>query len=407
MSMNLETASSPKMSGNAVASIEPALEKRKRIEVLDALRGIAALIVVWHHIFVLFPEPMAQLEQFSGSAYTLANTLSNQNHNAVLCFFVLSGFSIRLSLRGSALETKKGFGHYAWRRAIRILPLYWFALAWTFAFGIMTSTTGLPSFSFQTLAGNLTFLQTSAHASGRWFVPYGQNGPLWSLSYEVFYYLLLPALLVVSRWAQRRQPSADVMLIVSFVLSLIALALNWLSPNPFTNFLSLWHVWMLGYYLADTWTNQSTPWLVPVSGVILIALFAALGLLGQRSDTLESLRNGAIIASLGAATIFVQSRFSFNLLSLAGVVLSKVFKRIGHGSYALYLLHYPLLLSFAKLDVEPIKPGGTLLIWGMIGVILVFAVLVCPMIESSFIRLKNVRLPRRATTSPAKATPNE
>lgn len=68
-----------------------------RIHTVDALRGLAASIVVFHHVFIIFPSPFQVLHHDHEWLYTVANFISNLNVEAVILFFIISGFSIRLS----------------------------------------------------------------------------------------------------------------------------------------------------------------------------------------------------------------------------------------------------------------------------------------------------------------------
>lgn len=110
---------------------------------------------------------------------------------AVLMFFVLSGYVIGLTtVRAPTLGEMR---RYLLRRALRLMPVNTAAvlLAWAL----------LPSLGAGTVVGNLLFLQNSAPYPGGFAVPVLPNNPnLWSLNYEVFYYL---GFLALWRWAPR------------------------------------------------------------------------------------------------------------------------------------------------------------------------------------------------------------
>lgn len=57
------------------------LAQKPRYELLDGLRGVAALVVIWYHIF----------EAFAASPY---DQMLNHGYLAVDFFFVLSGFVV-------------------------------------------------------------------------------------------------------------------------------------------------------------------------------------------------------------------------------------------------------------------------------------------------------------------------
>ena len=61
----------------------------RRIPELDALRGFVALVVVAHHLFVIFQD--ACLAYLPALAYRLLDFIQAQYKLAVLTFFVLSG----------------------------------------------------------------------------------------------------------------------------------------------------------------------------------------------------------------------------------------------------------------------------------------------------------------------------
>src|ERR1700733_13120467 len=100
--------------------------RRQRLVGLDGLRGLAALYVVVNHVFLrAFPGYPADHAPFWASWFIYGRF-------AVVVFIVLSGFSLALSpaRHGWRLD---GVGRFAERRARRILPAYWAALAFSLA----------------------------------------------------------------------------------------------------------------------------------------------------------------------------------------------------------------------------------------------------------------------------------
>ncbi len=344
------------------------------------------MAVVWHHLFVLFPGDFARLRELSPLAYSIGGWVSDQNKNAVLLFFVLSGFAIRLSLRRGLPTDGQSARHYAARRAYRILPLYWFALLWTALIGWLTFGLADQSFSPQALAGNLAFLQTSTHAAGGWFPPYGLNGPLWSLSYEVFYYAILPLAAVALTRVVGRRMIMPAFVIVSLAISLLAILVNRFAPSPFSNFLAFWHIWVLGFVLADSWRSGGHfPYALVSCGLIVLVEFVA-STSGYGSDTLLEVRAGSVIAALAYLVLLAGTRLPKRLLARASKIFSSLFYRVGRGSYALYLLHYPLLLGLSSILGQYAATGVAAV--GIAGTItLAFAAMVCPEIEVRLSRL--------------------
>jgi peptidoglycan/LPS O-acetylase OafA/YrhL len=88
-----------------------------RFPLFDSLRGLAVLAVVVWHVFVLTG---AQDRRWLGDAVATAGSLGP------LLFFVLSGFLLYRPWIASDAPPRTG--RYFRRRALRILPAFWFAL---------------------------------------------------------------------------------------------------------------------------------------------------------------------------------------------------------------------------------------------------------------------------------------
>jgi len=153
--------------------------ERVRFDALDSVRGLAALAVVGFHAYkdIVHGGPGG-----SGLGSTVAYSLDW----GVAVFFVLSGFLIYLPFaeaiagHGPMPDTRR----FLWRRALRILPAYWLALAvfGTLAQpGLLWSPTGVIRYF---LLLQLFDLATIYHVLAT----------AWTLSIEMSFYLSLPLL---------------------------------------------------------------------------------------------------------------------------------------------------------------------------------------------------------------------
>ena len=157
---------------------------------LDALRGVAILAVFTQHLgdrFMPFVEGEVARALPPGPATWLLSVLHHA-HWGVDLFFVLSGFSLaqgylRAFERGEAPIPARAF---LLRRAARILPAYYLALAVTLAFH--RSVLRLPD-APAALAAHLLVLQGYVAPGGIFVI-----GATWSLTTEIGFYLLLPVL---------------------------------------------------------------------------------------------------------------------------------------------------------------------------------------------------------------------
>lgn len=149
---------------------------------ITGMRALAALAVVFIH------AGGAGLREFGESA----NNLTDLGRAGVYVFFVISGFSVAQSLISS-----RGYFDYLNKRIWRIAPLYYFwlivtillsvtAMYWQDRFGVKVD-----AYNIIMHFGFLSFLDYKITNS--------IMGVEWSISIEVFWYLLVPVLLLLSK----------------------------------------------------------------------------------------------------------------------------------------------------------------------------------------------------------------
>jgi peptidoglycan/LPS O-acetylase OafA/YrhL len=152
----------------------------------DFVRAAACLTVLFHHL----AQRMSWNDNL-GPALEWFRVFVEMGTFGVAMFFVLSGFLLARPFwqaldKGDPMPSLRV---YAMRRAARILPGFWLALTVTFLLSITL-------FSVQ-LDGQLVLRYLSGVflvADWHWITlfPVEINGPLWSISFEVTSYVLLP-----------------------------------------------------------------------------------------------------------------------------------------------------------------------------------------------------------------------
>ena len=353
----------------------------KRIKILDSCRGIAALIVVFHHVYTrctyLYPQESTM------KIHGLLNFISELNGEAVLFFFILSGFSIRLSLKNGLPIRKPALNEYLYRRFKRILPLYLLALCFTFVCGLLIHQTGKPDYSIRSLLGNVLFLQTPVSYRGFWFAPYGENGPLWSLSFEMFYYLFFPLFIFafVRMFKSERFTGMQEKMVlgVAFVLSIACILANSYFFFPYIAFARFFFLWYCGYFLADIYIKGAVR---PDANFMTILFFcAAVGglVVLRRSDSLVELFKGMVILTVFYFLCILRKTAAAGIMVPVEKGVNAIFFHLGKGSYALYLLHYPVILvlkSFAHVNLP------------VIVVTMAVLAFICIQLEEFFVRQK-------------------
>jgi len=172
---------------------------------LDALRGVAILSVFVQHLGDRF-EPLVRQDLEKSAPPTIAAWILTIIHHAwwgVDLFFVLSGFSLALSwLRGGGQRTSMFF----LRRAARILPGYYVALAVTIAIHhfIVFERGFVPS-----VLVHLLVLQGYFSPGGIVII-----GAAWSLTTEACFYIAFPWLARLVLPKERRALFAAIAIVV-------------------------------------------------------------------------------------------------------------------------------------------------------------------------------------------------
>lgn len=192
-----------------------------RIPVLDGLRGIAILLVLFFHTTLVGPGSPV------GSA--LFYTFRNWGWAGVDLFFVLSGFLITgVLLDSKAARPSSGKSHYFRnfyaRRTLRIFPVYYSYLLLLLLLA--------PPVVFERVGGDWIwfglFLQNFAMAGAGDFVHTHFLDHFWSLAVEEQWYLFWP--LVVLATTRRRLVTVCVGLVVFSLLLRIVLLTQGVAP---------------------------------------------------------------------------------------------------------------------------------------------------------------------------------
>ena len=279
---------------------------------------------------------------------------------AVFVFFVLSGFVLALSARrfdGDTAGRREFLRAYYPSRLLRLYLPIWasFVLAW-----LLLQTVAHP----ERLTAQLPFVPehhefgaVARHATVL-FGAGSMNLPLWSLQWELWFSLLLPAYLLVARSRPvSRYPSAPgrgrliwPAAVVAGCFVLVAAGLR--TGAPWLQFLP---IFMLGVVLAyrrdevrDFFETQRRrrAWCLPVLLVAALLLatarYTALGLFGPASPLVLL----ASVASVAGAALIVVVVLAWP--SLDALLQRRWCRYLGERSFSLYLVHMPILTALTS-----------------------------------------------------------
>jgi peptidoglycan/LPS O-acetylase OafA/YrhL len=312
-------------------------------QLIDALRGFAALLVAYFHcrqVTWIGMEAFHRAHPSLAHLGTIAAWLTLPiawGSAGVPIFFVISGYCIHRS--GAARlaanpDFRLGAKQFWLRRFVRIYPVLFAALLLTFAADSM-SLTLLPVSHKILDIGPRAFLVNLFSLQGVEGKTYGSNGALWTLSLEVQFYLLYPLVFAL----RRRVGLAAVVTGIGAVNVISALTLQ---RHDLTFFTSYWFSWILGAWVAEARVRGSAgfPFAYVAAAVLAVAGCVAFHF-GQY---------GAFQLWAGAFACYLVKALSkpFPHFAVGGFVKS-VFSKIGDFSYSLYLIHLPLFVLLGSL----------------------------------------------------------
>jgi peptidoglycan/LPS O-acetylase OafA/YrhL len=174
-------------------------EPSGRISGADGVRALAALMVIFHHLF-------QKLAAGSQSAWLQdAHGMIIKGASGVSIFFVLSGMLLSFPFWRAYFQKRPhpSIRHYVARRAARIMPGFYVALAVSFWVTAATARSHGAQITqpLRRLIAGATFTSEFHWVT---FFPDDSNGPLWSIGFEVFCYVLLP-LFMLGLFALKRR----------------------------------------------------------------------------------------------------------------------------------------------------------------------------------------------------------
>jgi exopolysaccharide production protein ExoZ len=287
---------------------------------IQYLRGIAALMVVWHHSLIQVPgiTSFIRLPEFGPSGVDI--------------FFVISGFIMVVTTSDRPITAARFFS----LRLVRVVPLYW--LATLLMIGCAIADPG----AFRSLRFTL-----SAVTKSLFFVPYQSLSspgnilpvlvPGWTLNFEMFFYGLFALSLGIAHRIK-----------TLFTLLVALVVVGWIhgrfTSAPFTVYTSpMLLEFAAGLLIARSWMKGELRLSFALSACAILIGFYVLGTVNPRL----TMAVGAGLLVLGCLNERICAFKSSTLLEL------------GNASYSIYLTHLFALGALRVLWVRTV-PTATL-----------------------------------------------
>ena len=346
--------SKTKMQKNTISSADFA-DTKPHYELLDGLRGVAAILVLFYHIF----EGFSFAEVTNGDGDGIIRVL-NHGHIAVDFFFILSGFVISYAYddRWKKMSTWQFFK----RRLIRLHPML--------VMGAIIGTMAFAFVGFEKWDGNtapmgwvmtamlLTMFMIPAIPG----VPYevrgnGEmfplNGPAWSLFFEYIGNILY-ALII-------RRLSTKALALLTLILGCIhawffvgnvsgydMVGVGWTIDeiNFWGGLVRMLFPFTMGMLLARTFKPRKIKGAFWICSIMLIALFSVPYIPSAGNISLNSLYEVVCIATIFPFIVWVGA------CGISSGKTAKINRQLGNISYPLYIIHYPIMYIFYAWLIE-------------------------------------------------------
>lgn len=284
--------------------MQPDNVSKKRLLGVQALRAIAALLVVIQHSY-LYAGLVLNLDSIPFRQFGFGTI-------GVYLFFIISGYIIYKKIDAHFLE-------FSFKRIARIYPTYFLSIAASFLLFWLFSRSAMPF-----LTNDLSqLLIPTGQLNGSFQIPY------WSLIYEVFFYAIFSfSLLGLFRNSRR-----SILIICAAWTGLIFYSLFIVkSEIPVANptisqiFFAKQNLYFIAGILLSM-SDEHKPHYLFIYGLILATVAATPFGVGIRYDL--------NIMLLGITAIIVFEKYSRYIPSLL--------IKIGDWSYGIYLLHLPVV----------------------------------------------------------------
>lgn len=317
-----------------------------RLQPLDALRGIAALLVIIFHF---------------NMRYSILVNFTNIGSTAVDLFFIISGFAIVYSIQDGKTSLQ-----FLISRVSRLYPAYWAAATVTFIcmilhYSIQSNFDASVRWIIKEYLINITMFQTA-------FKVYDLDGSYWTLYVEWNFYLLIACFIYLNK-IDKLYLTGGLLLFFSFLYCLFS-KLSYFTPcdslKIFMTLLCHWGFFYSGIIFFSIWSRGLNNYDLLLLLFTFATCIISFGVGGRSYDYVNY--RCYCFTTFCYFTIFIL--VSFNKLNF---ISNRITMYLGKISYPLYLVHQFigsefLIPALVKTNLIPILVAQLIALLTCIGV---------------------------------------
>jgi exopolysaccharide production protein ExoZ len=372
-----------------------------RLLAFEGMRGVAVLLVFLVHYHALFGSLIVS----SPWMYRISTFAADNGHSGVDLFFLLSGFLIYRAV----IRRRSSVATFIWRRIKRIYPTFLFVFALYLALSWLNpDVSKLPAgwtAAVIYIVQNLLLLPGLFPITPMIFVA-------WSLSYEFFFYLTLPLLVILlglGEWSRQARVAFFVGLTVC--LAVLGYSGHMLHPRAL--------MFTAGILLAEALDSSAVTSRLTSRGemtaVIALALgFTAIGAMNLSGGGLALSESSALPLHMTRLVILWVTMFATVLYGIGfpGMVRSltiwEPLRALGNMSYSYYLIHGFVLhvLQRAMPFIVPARFQTPWLFWAALPVAVAATILGSAVLFGLVEKRFSVRSSQRVEAAAVAVQPN-
>lgn len=329
--------------------------------VFDILRGISALLVCANHLRSALFTGFSNLTH-SNIFDRLFYFATSLGHQSVIVFFVISGFLIG----GAIIKNKDNFktGSYSINRLTRLYTVLIPALLLTAVIDLFLSAThpeALGQYYMQWSSGPtienysnslLTFFGNFFFLQNIFVSTFGTNSPLWSLSYEFWYYVTFPLLLIPLLALIKKIKTSTSQPENMALLGLAVVFLFFMPLDTKVGFL----IWIVGAIIVLFQNREFPSWIKFLSFIVFFGSLASLKVPPVQNID-PHLQDLYLTTTFG---FFLLTNLNSTYTPIHKIQLvPKIINFLSNISFTLYLFHFPLIVLLATKFVgkNPLLPN--------------------------------------------------